>query len=191
MSVVCISNKLAKLGQCGRRENFKAKIFWDKTVSIEQWTVLKFLGIVQPQINISQFIWSIGPNWAKHKVIIIQVGSIQKWASALVSDFVNKRTGTILPSLDVRFCRNLLSIHSCPCQSRNLDYPLEMPNGNSWALIERHVLNHFKIDLRNFKGSKQIVLPLTDPFWIANIRPASPEVILKPTCIIGTLAKYL
>jgi hypothetical protein len=33
------------------------------------------------------------------------------------------------------------------------------------------------------------VLCLTDPFWIGNIRAASREVILKPTCIIVTLEK--
>jgi hypothetical protein len=42
----------------------------------------------------------------------------------------------------------------------------------------------------SFQGEryhKQIQLCLTDPFWIANTRPASREVILKPTCIIVTL----
>ena len=42
----------------------------------------------------------------------------------------------------------------------------------------------------SFQGEryhKQIHLCFSDPFWIANTRPASREVILKPTCIIVTL----
>jgi hypothetical protein len=38
--------------------------------------------------------------------------------------------------------------------------------------------------LKGERQHKQILLCLSDPFWIANIRPASREVILKPTYII-------
>ena len=44
------------------------------------------------------------------------------------------------------------------------------------------------LNLLSISTTKQIPLCLSDPFWIVNIRPASREVILKPTCIIVTLS---
>ena len=52
---------------------------------------------------------------------------------------------------------------------------------NSQAQARCGCIHHFKGSVNTNRFS------LTDPFWIANTRPACQEFILKPTCIIVTL----